>query len=328
MNKAKKQKLAEELIKKLNRMSIPILYGEVSKLDDERKHNVINALSPEKFQLMVQYEMKQKETATNLWEQTGSIKKELLDALSPVQLAYIGGKHSSRHLGWGQWKDLRYNKDQQHVPCNRLVDYFLVCSPQRASKVLLFFIRSTKGVTAPADERDRNIFKYAEGKQFPFEVISLLSTMHPKVLFPALNTVSPESLKKVFWLSEKMCSDSDSIENVLLDSYSRNSNIYYEELEEIAKAAPLLGDTPLCLLLRKTDEATQRLITKTVGRERLVEMKTKGYSFTDIAVDSSIRLAADKIPNETVLKDLSTGKRNIRQLSPTKVLELAGEILS
>lgn len=325
MAKKTHEKVISQLKERLGRMTIPVLYAHIVTLDEGDRQKIIHSLSLERFKLLVSHEYTYKKLTTGIWTSNIAIEKNLLDAITPKHLLYIGSKEMSNNHEWGYWK---YFKDEylQQPPtlCDGLAEYFFLCSPDRIASILSFFIKSTAGVTAPHHEKMRDLFKYVEGRQFPFETVHLLSSIHPKVLFPALNKVSLDVLKRLFWLTSKMQGENNTIENVFADSYNGENKAYIDGLvkEAIIEEVSLLHNKQAYLLMKECTEDTQCAMTKVLGKDRLFSMKQEKLLLRSIRIDPSINLEAKVVSSDFELRTLSESKNGINRIHPRKVLRL------
>ncbi len=323
----------KDLLEKVLLMPIVKLWFALAQLDSGRLNQILKILTPKRFRAVIACDLRMQNYKKRLHTSdlnslyfSELIDRKLLDALSVPLLVHIGDKMGYGH-NWGYWHDL----DDKKIPrnqCKNLCDYFYGAPTKRIASILEFLIDSTVGVTAPASEKEYNIFKYKEGEQFPFEMIWMLSCVHPKFLFPALNSIPLPKIKQMLRLCEKG-HDGAYLESDFLHEYKKDhsSRRYADKMEPFAKHAHLLNDEILFAFLKLFHEDVQLAITKNLGEERVRLMYKKKLFSNTISFPDDFTLFVDKNSNEGILKKIQTGKVAVKSINPKKTVELLGELL-
>ncbi len=322
----------KELQENILLMPIVKLWFALTQLDSERLNQILKILTPKRFRAVIACDLRMQNYKKRLNTSdlhslyfSKPIDRKLLDALSVPLLVHIGNKMGYSH-NWGYWHDL----DAKKIPrnqCKDLCDYFYGAPTKRIATVLEFLIDSTVGVTAPASEREYDIFKYKEGKQFPFEMIWMLSCVHPKFLFPALNIIPLSKIKRMLYLCKK--GHDGYLEADFLHEYKKNSSgrHYADKMEPFAKYAYILKDEILFAMLKLFHEDVQLVITKSLGEERVRLMYKKKLFNDTISFPENFTLFVDKNSNEGILEKIQAGKVAVKSIDAKKTVELLGELL-
>ena len=325
-----KQSIIASLIAKVNRMPINRLHATLKDLDRVRYLGVVNCLHPQKFKELVIYDKKHVEFSS-IWlrESNTGIKRALLDALDPIDLIHIGSQHQAGTVAWGT--HLHPMKLVTEY-CPSMSRYFFGCSVDRMKEIITFLVDNTKGVRLPRKNEEQqihDIFVYTEGVHFPFEVIHLFASAHPRFLFPALAEITHVQFDRIMWLVKCFCGDSDSFDNVFDDTYDKYySGLQKEDIAVIVKAAPSLDAKRFYKLLQGFRPETQRAITLALGEKYVIDMHTKVAFSPRISIPSHFKIFPDKITNDSVLKDLLSHKKTLGKLSSKKTAELLGELIT
>lgn len=320
MKKETKNNIVNQLIESIQKMSAQVLHKNLQGLDMDRYTKVINHLTPQKFKELVEYDSTV-EKYSYIWRNSKSIKMCLLDAIDPILLIKIGAKVSASDTSWGNW---RYDQDDKEY-ARDLAEYLSNCSSERLSEIIICLVESTKNVTAPASERNYDIFKFIKGKEFPFETIYLLHHVHPKNLFLAINMISTDNLKRIFWLVNNFIEENDPFESVFHGRYGKKYHFDNEVFECIGKHIGVLPDSFLLKFLNSFGEETQDLIMPHIGKERIVAMHSAGFSIRDLYIPIEWNLFPDKKSNEHLIEKIESGEmKSIKRLSVKKKLELLG----
>jgi hypothetical protein len=317
-----KNKIVNELIESVCKMSAQVLHKNLQGLDMDRYTKVINSLTPQKFKELVEYDSTV-ESYSDIWRYSESIRVNLLDALDPILLIKIGAKGCAHDTEWGGWM---YNQEDKEYSRN-LTEYLSNCSAKRLSEIMVVLIESTKNVTAPASERNYDIFKFIEGKEFPFETIDLLHHVHPKNLFLAINMISADNLKRMFWLAKKFMMDDDPFESVFHGEYGKKYYFDQRIFECISKHIGVLSDAFLLKFLNSFGEEAQDLIVPEIGKDRVIAIHSAGFSIKGFYIPEEWNLFPDKKSNESLIKKIESGEiTKINRLSAKKQLELLGAL--
>ena len=336
MKKEQKDGIVSALLEKMNALTISNLWAALGALDQTRFYRVLDLLDPKKFKELIAHDrkMKCKEDKKNVVSidhlyfggHIGS--RKCLDALPVPLLLYTGKRNSAGTGGWKDWSGVIDRKKLVTNTCDSLCEYFYGASPKRIASVLEFLIDSTKGVTAPASEKQYSIFKFEEEKQFPFEAIAMLATVHPRFLFPALELLDLDRFKRLLWLAEKGRGDNEYIACDFLNAYGKNYSYgnSFEPLCVIGKWIGALDNRKLYMLLSEFHSESQCILTEALGEARIRQMNDKKMFSKQIAVPDTFSLYVDKDSNDSVLERIHAGKLTIGRLTPQKTLELLGEL--
>ncbi len=317
--KTNRKELLVQLVQKLQRMGIPDLYKNL--VESVKKQSIIKLILPQQFQSLIDYEMSvEKSVSTELWEENMHfLPTNFLNILTPRQLFYVGSKCRSGNSSWERWYDHSFSENESE--CGNLADYFKYCKTERIEEILKWSIDSTKGVKAPLEKDDHNLFIYQKGVQFPFEVIFLLSTIHPSRFFPAVNTLRIDQLKRLFWLCETMCGQNDTMENIFAHEYfNKHKPNIDEEIGVVIEHMHLLQNKQFYLFSQEMSEENQGRIIASVDQKRFLKMKEEGYF-------SSYALHADKTSTEDLLGKILKDTKKAQYLHSRRTMELITELL-
>ncbi|MFZ2205815.1 MAG: hypothetical protein WAV23_04500 [Minisyncoccia bacterium] len=327
--KNSKEQIIDDLVRSVLRLPVEKLHQDLLSLDSERYLSVLNKLTPEKFLEFVKYDASIVEFS-RVWDISfvlaAGIKKELLDILPPNLLIRIASKHSSGTSGWGKW-DEDWKDGQGNGFCHDFSLYLFMCSPERVSEIINFLIGTCLNVKAPLSEIDKNIFVYKKGKEFPFEVIDLFFSVHPKVFFPALNSVSSKYLKKMFWLCQKFVSDDEGLENVFQSQYFGKYSFDSNRFSVIGEHIGMLKDEYLNVFLNWFKHEAQKVLFPKIGKERIIQLRKNNFSTKNLSFPEEWDIFNDKKSNESVFEKIQKGSQSIQKLNSKKKLELLGSLL-
>jgi hypothetical protein len=318
MKKNTKQSVIEDILSRLSKLSIASLYKEIEDLPYDVHERVLSKFLPATFVSLIAHELKVKKVCTELWDDH-SLPITFLHALTPQQLVFLGSKHVAGKGAWGNWppsEDLSENiSDREH--CENLSHYFSQCPHERLVGIVSWLINSTKGVTAPKSESERNIFVYTEGEQFPSEVVYLLSTIYPQKLFPVINDLSDWQFERLLFLCKKMAGESNTIENIFANSYKEKGHvIYWEEISaKLIAHMPLLTDDRFYQLWDLFSVENQEQLVANLSPERLLQMQKNGYF-------SSYGNSFQKDSIEKIRDEVFSGKRSVKRLSSKRAIQL------
>jgi len=335
MAKPKKLQIINELIDSVLKFETDLLYEELMALDSERYSKVINSLTPGKFLELVQYDFVQ-EKYSGLWNignySERQIKKELLDILPPDLLIHIAKKCSaSISQSWGLWHSEIYGH-KNHLSkgnncyCSNLSGYFFVSSKERIAEIINFLINTCLNVKV-AKLKEKDIFDYEEEKQFPFEVVHLFSSVHPKVFFPAINLISDEYFKKMFYLCRNFIFGEETFENIFQNQYGKEYSFDEDLFNCIVKYIGELEDKYFILFLREFNQKTLEFLIPQIGKKRIEQLHKNGFDIKHLPLPRKWNIFPDKKPNQIIIENIQKGKQSVRKLTAKKSVELLGSLL-